>query len=130
MFSLCVFVGESSLPSLPTRLGLSTRREQDIEDLQGKRDASTQMEGGSSGSSSTVEQTKASCKLQDEISFCLLLFPCLPGGGGTRGCKVYFFGNYFLNNAFTKKKCWNKSYRVSKDRSFYFFHFFLLEVMR
>ncbi|KAM7249253.1 hypothetical protein ACFE04_019389 [Oxalis oulophora] len=36
--------GESSLPSLPTRLGLSTRREQNTEELHGKKDVSTQME--------------------------------------------------------------------------------------
>lgn len=45
IFFFRVFVeGESSLPTLPTRLGLSTRREQDIEDLQGRRDAGTQIE--------------------------------------------------------------------------------------
>lgn len=43
-FVFLSFLGELSLPSLPTRLGLSTRREQSIEDLHGRRDASTQME--------------------------------------------------------------------------------------
>lgn len=38
------FEGESSLPSLPTRLGLSTRREQDIEDFNNRKDVATQME--------------------------------------------------------------------------------------
>lgn len=44
MQCVCVYSGETSLPSLPTRLGLSTRREQDIEDLNNRRDAFTQMD--------------------------------------------------------------------------------------
>ncbi len=43
-------LGESTLPSLPTRLGLSTRREHDIEDLHGKKNVSTQMETDSKSS--------------------------------------------------------------------------------
>lgn len=56
-----MILGESSLPSLPTRLSLSTRREQSGEDLHGKKDVSTQMEIESKPNGKRITFEKVFC---------------------------------------------------------------------